>query len=301
MPCLLISLSSPAVEPVLRPARPEDKAAIAAFTQDTFSWGDYVEGAFDRWLAGPNSLTVVAEIAGQAAAVARGALLSPTEAWSQGLRVHPDWRRRRLGATLLEHLAAWAASAGARVMRLSTEEWNRPALSLFASLEFRPVGSWLAAERTIAAGSPSLGGNGARRARARQRLTPVAAADADVAMLAWAGGPLELAAHGLFPTAWAWRRLTLSDLEAAARRRALWHAPAGWALAETAQDGDFEVSWLCTYPDEAPAMLHALADLALGAGVECLELKVPALDWLRSALEQPGWELHPVRVFARAL
>lgn len=59
------------MEPVLRPARPEDKAAIAAFTQGTFPWGDYIERRFDDWLGAPSSLTVVAEVAGEAVAIAR--------------------------------------------------------------------------------------------------------------------------------------------------------------------------------------------------------------------------------------
>ncbi len=288
------------MEPVLRPARPEDKAAVAAFTQGTFPWGDYIERRFDEWLAGPDSLTVVAEAGGEAVGLARGALLSPAEAWAQGLRVHPEHRRRGLGAALLEHLAAWAASQGARVMRLSAEEWNEPALTLFAGLGFRTVGAWLGAERSVKVGQPSPGGNGGKRVPAPQRLTPAPAAEADAAMLAWAAGPLEQAAHGLFATQWSWRRLTLGDLEAAARRSALWQAPSGWAVAES-DEGTFHVPWLCTYPDEARVFLRALVDRAALAEAERLEMEVPAVAWLRSALEQAGWQLLPLRVCARAL
>ncbi|MFH1330628.1 MAG: GNAT family N-acetyltransferase [Actinomycetota bacterium] len=288
------------MEPVLRPARPEDKPAIAAFTQGTFPWGDYVERAFDRWLAGPDSLTVVAEVAGEVVGVARGALLSPAEAWSQGLRVHPDHRRRHLGAALLEHLAVWAASAGARVMRLSAEEWNESALALFSTLGFRPVGAWLAAERPVELGKPSPGGNGGKRVPAPERLTPAPPAEAAAAMLAWAGGPLEQAAHGLFATHWSWRRLTLGDLETAARRRVLWQARSGWAVAES-DEGSFHVAWLGTFAEEAGILLRALVDLAAAAGAERLEMEVPAVDWLRSALEQSGFQLHPLQVCARAL
>jgi GNAT superfamily N-acetyltransferase len=293
-------LSSPAVEPILRPARSEDKAAIAAFTQATFHWGDYIERAFDRWLAAPDSLLLVAEVAGQAVAMARGALLSPTEAWAQGLRVHPDHRRHRLGAALLEQLAAWAAEEGARVMRLSTEEGNEPALSLFAGLGFRHAGSWLAAERSVASGKPTPGGNGGRRVPAPERLTPAPAAEAAAAMLSWAGSPLEQATHGLFAEDWSWRRLTLGDLETAGRRRALWQSQSGWAVAESGREA-FHAGWLSTYPEDVRALLRSLADLAAGNGAERLEIEVPALDWLRAALEQGGWDLHPLRVCARAL
>jgi len=289
------------VEPVLRPARPEDKAAVTAFTQGTFAWGDYVAGRLDEWLASPDSLTVVAEAGGQAVGLARGALLSPAEAWAQGLRVHPDHRRHGVAAALMNHLAAWAASRGARVIRLSAEAGNEPGLRLFARLGYRTVGAYLGAERVVPAAAPSPAGNGGKRVPAPQRLTPAPAAEADVAMLAWAGGPLEQAAHGLFVTRpWTWRRLTLGDLEAAARRRALWQAPAGWAVADRVEDA-LHVSWLCTHPEEARVMLRALADLAAASEAERLEMDVADVDWLRAPLEQAGWQIYPVRVCARAL
>ena len=46
--------------PAVRLARPDDHSAIAAFTQDTFDWGDYVADAFPRWLADENSAVLVA-------------------------------------------------------------------------------------------------------------------------------------------------------------------------------------------------------------------------------------------------
>jgi GNAT superfamily N-acetyltransferase len=289
------------VEPVLRPARPEDKAAIAAFTQGTFPWGDYVAGRFDDWLTAPDSLTVVAEVEGQPVGLARGTLLSPAEAWAQGLRVHPDHRRRGLGAALMNHLITWATARGARVTRLSAEEWNDPALGLFDRLGYRTVGAYLGAERAVPASAPAPEGNGGKRVPAPQRLTPAPAAEADIAMLAWSGGELEQAAHGLFVTRpWTWRRLTLVDLEAAARRRALWQAPSGWAVADGAE-GTLHVSWLCTHPEDARIMLRALVDLAAAAGAERLQMEVPNVGWLRAALEQAGWGLHPVRVCARSL
>jgi len=297
---VLPSLSSPTVKPVLRPARPEDKGAIAAFTAATFAWGDYVTERFDAWLTGTDALTLVAEVNGVAVGLAHGSLLSPTEAWLRGLRIHPDHRRHRLGAALLEHLIGWATERGARVVRLSTEAWNERALRLFESLGFRPAGSWLAAERVLASGPPQPQGNGGKRVPAAERLTPAPPADAEVAMLGWAAGPLEVAAHGLFAADWSWRRLTLSDLEAAARRRALWQARSGWAVGEM-DEKTFQLSWLCSYPEDARLMLRALIDLALRAGADRLEMEVPDVDWLRGALEQAGFELHPLRVCARAL
>ena len=51
-------------------------------------------------------------------------MLSPGEAWLEGARVHPDHRRRGIGSLLNRAGLDWAASRGARVARLATEEEN---------------------------------------------------------------------------------------------------------------------------------------------------------------------------------
>ena len=181
--------------------------------------------------------------------------------------MHPDHRRRRLGAALLEHLTAWAAARGARVMRLSAEEWNEPALRLFAGLGFRTVGAWLGAERSVAVGGAepreATAASGSRRRSASPRrppprpTSPCSPGRAD----RWNRRPTDSS-----PLDWSWRRLTLADLEAAARRRALWQAPSGWAVAESDEGHLPRVAWLCTYPEDARTMLRALVDLAAAGG-----------------------------------
>ena len=287
---------------MLRPARPEDKEAITAFTQGTFTWGDYIDRVFDRWLAEPDSLALVADLEGEVVGFARGALLSRREAWSQGLRVHPAHRRRRIGVALLEQLASWAAGAGAKIMRLSTEETNAPACALFGTMGFRPAGAWLAAEKPLgqSLAGPKGNGDGGPRRLPADPLKPAPPQEADGAILSWAGGPLEQAAHGLFPIRWSWRRLALDDLAAAARRGELWQNGRGWALAELDEESLF-VSWVCTDPDAAVAFVRDLVALGRRLEAPTLEVMAPAVDWIRTALERSGCDLHPVTVYARAL
>jgi len=288
------------VEPVLRPARPEDKASIVAFTQGTFPWGDYIDRVFNDWLADPAGLTLVAEVEGEAAGLARGSLLSPAEAWAQGLRVHPEHRRHGLGTALLDHLAEWAVGQGAKVIRLSSEDSNTAAGALIPTVGFRPVGRWLIVEMEGLQAGPAPGGNGGRRAPAADRLRPAPAPEADAAMLSWSGGPLEAEAHGLFSRHWSCRRLTLRDLAEGARQGALWQGRPGWLLGELDRD-EFEVHWLSTYPEDARAMVAALLDIAVAAGAERLEAQVPAVGWLSAAFEQAGCWTGPLTVYARGL
>jgi GNAT superfamily N-acetyltransferase len=113
------------MQATIRPGRSEDREQIAAWTRDTFTWGDYVTGAFDDWVADPAGRVFVAEVEGRVVGMARVAMLSPDEAWSQGARVHPDVRHRGLGLEIGRYIRAWAEEQGARVIRLTVENWNR--------------------------------------------------------------------------------------------------------------------------------------------------------------------------------
>ena len=285
---------------MLRPARPEDREAIVAFTQGTFPWGDYIDRVFDDWLATPGGLTLVAEVEGRPVGLARGSLLSPAEAWAQGLRVHPDHRRHHLGTALLDGLAEWAAGQDARVIRLSSEDSNTAAGALIPTVGFRPVGRWLIVEKDDLQAAPPPRVNGDKRALATDRLRPAPAAEAEAAMISWSGGPLEVAAHGLFSRHWSCRRLTLRDLVEAAGQGRLWQGRPGWLLGEIDRD-EFEAHWLSTFPEDAPALVAALLDVAAASGADRLEGQVPAVDWLGEAFEQAGCRTGPLTVYARAL
>jgi GNAT superfamily N-acetyltransferase len=284
---------------VLRPARPEDREAIVAFTQGTFAWGDYIDRVFDDWLARSDGLTLVSEVAGRPVGLARGSLLSPAEAWAQGLRVHPDHRRRRLGTALLDGLAGWAAGQGARVIRLSSEDSNTAAGALIPTAGFRPVGRWRIVEKEGLLARPAQG-NGRKRPSPADRLRPAPAAEAEAAMISWSGGPLEAEAHGLFSRHWCCRRLTLGDLAEAAGQGKLWQGRPGWLLGEIDRD-EFEVHWLSIYPEDAPALVAALLEIATTAGADHLEGQVPAVEWLGEAFRQAGCWTGPLTVYARAL
>ena len=53
-------------------------------------------------------------------------MLSPTEAWFEGLRVHNDFRRRGLASSLQKYMIGEAARLGAQAIRLTTVATNQP-------------------------------------------------------------------------------------------------------------------------------------------------------------------------------
>ncbi len=279
----------------------EDRAAIGAFTRETFAWGDYVAGAYKDWLADPNGFVLVgADETDQAVAVGKVTMLSATEAWGSGARVHPEWRRKGISSRLSEDLWEWALHRGAQVLRLVVEDWNEPARRQVEATGLRPVSRWLLAERAVGDASPVPEGNGGRRTPAPERLHTVPSSEAEPSFLSWASGPLAQAGRGLFPTGWSFRRLTVDDLVDAARNDALWEGPAGWVMARL-QDGALRAEWIETGPADAYRMARALTDSAVDGGAERLLAWVPDVDWMARALRRAGCELSPMTIYAKGL
>ncbi len=284
----------------LRDAEPGDHPAIAAFTQDTFTWGDYVADSFDRWLADPDGrLCVAVDEHDVPIAMSRAALLSPTEAWLQGARVHPDWRRQGIASRLDAELEDWARRRGARVVRLCVESDNAPAIAQVEAIGIRRVAGFAQAVRPVRM-SPPTDGNGARRVRRPQRLAPAVSAEAEPALMAWSTGELARRSREMFAVRWTWRRLTLADLVAAGRSGALWQSPSGWTLAAVDRE-TLEVGWLETGPEGAADLLAALVPLAAEQGAERVAAMLPDAGWLLSAAEGLGYELRQVGIHAKAL
>ncbi|HZJ49060.1 MAG TPA: GNAT family N-acetyltransferase, partial [Acidimicrobiia bacterium] len=221
------------MEITIRPAVASDKKAIAAFTKDTFTWGDYVTDEFDRWLDDPRGQTAVAVGPDNVPiGMARWSLLSPAEVWGQGARVHPDHRRRGISSRLTEAGDRWARRQGALVLRLVTEDWNTAAQAQVERSGFREVSKWAMWERPIGNAAPKVSGNGGSRVRAEERLTLAGTSECAPAFLAWSAGAMAVASHGFITEQWTWRRMHPEDLVAAARRRALWVCPAGWLIGD---------------------------------------------------------------------
>lgn len=128
----------------IRRAEPDDYEAVAAFTAQIWDdrGGDYLSRVYHDWLEDPDDdskKTVLAEVDGEAAGIVQAVMLSADEAWFQGLRVNPDFRRRGVSLALNEACFEWARERGATVGRLMIFAWNRPALGAARAGGFDPV------------------------------------------------------------------------------------------------------------------------------------------------------------------
>ena len=111
---------------VIRQARATDKERVLTFCEHTFDWGDYLHLAWDDWLADEEGPLLVATLDEEPVGVAKVSLVTPTEAWLQGLRVHPAYRLRGLAWQFHKHCLRVAQELGASVARLATSSKNTP-------------------------------------------------------------------------------------------------------------------------------------------------------------------------------
>lgn len=286
----------------VRPALPSDRDAIAEFTTNTFEWGDYVTDVFDEWLEREDTFVAVAERDdGRPIALGAVRMLSPTEAWYSAARVHPALRGRGIAAHVSGALRTWAREQGAIVGRLLVEDWNEVAIRHVEKTGPRRAASVVRCTKPVGDASPSPDGNGGRRLPSKLRARPAGSTEAQPAYASWSVGELGRAARGLIGIGWAFRRLTPTDLEVAARAGAFWEIGAGWALAAPAPEGRFEVAWLETREEDADDLFRSLIDLAIGSGAETISIWVPAIDWMIQAVRRRGFETSLMHVYARGI
>ena len=282
----------------VRPARASDKTSIAAFTADTFTWGDYVAQSFDTWLETPGSRTFVATIDEAPVALSRVVSLSGDEIWLHGARVHPHHRRRGLGTALNAASLDWGRDRGAIVARLMVEDWNEAARSHVEQAGYRRVATWFFARRSVEGSRPSRDGPGIRPPEPLRSAPPQ---EVEGAYMSWSTSELARAAHGLVGQRWHMRRMTVHDLFADATARMLWEAPSGWISIDGSNADDVWVRWMMSTAGEADTLVAALMTKLRSDGVEMVGCLLPKVPWLVAAFESSGFEVHSNAVWELAL
>lgn len=285
----------------IRPARVTDHEAIAAFTADTFSWGDYVPDAFGAWLKDPQSHVAVAVVDNAPVAVARAVMMSGKEGWMHGARVHPGHRRMGIATQLNDHLCQWASSQGALIVRLMIESWNEPAQSQVAAGGYRRVCEWMNAVRKLGS-EPDPVTNGGRRVRGDEQFTAGTPAEIEPAWVAWSSSELSRVGRNLYPRGWLMRKMRREDLDQAVAHRRLLHGPSGWIVAEEEDDGEtMFVSLVVSTEDDAYRLVKAMVDRADRNEYPRIRCLVPGVDWMTDALTRAGFDISGDQVWAKTV
>lgn len=280
----------------IRRARPEDVPAIAAYTQDTFEWGDYVPDMIAEWVDDTEGMTMVALVDGKPIAVARTLLLTSNEGWAHGIRVHPDHRGSGVAAALGAPLLKWIRDAGAQIVRLLVEDDNTPSIRHVEKLGFRRTARLMRASRAVGDASANAEGNGVRRGPSPLRARPAKTQDAPLILASWMSSDIGRAMRGLVGEGWRFHTMRLADVEAAARAGSLWEIGSSWAVT-AAIEPEFLVAMLETRPDEAYETIGALVDAANNRGAEQISIWLPAIDWVVQAARRTGCDVKPLSVW----
>jgi GNAT superfamily N-acetyltransferase len=127
------------VELVIRRATPADKRGVREAVRTLWGGGDRVPGLFDRWVSGRTGPFFVAETNGRIVGMGKLTVISPREAWLEGGRVAPRYRRRGISTALIAHRLAYAAEHGFAVARFSTASDNTPIHRAARHFGFRRV------------------------------------------------------------------------------------------------------------------------------------------------------------------
>ncbi len=126
----------------VRAARAEDKDAILAFCRQTFSWGDYIPEVWDDWLHNTRGRMFVGLADRNPVGMMHVALLDDGAAWMEGMRVHPDFRRRGVASSMDATGRMYARECGIQLARLATGKDNIAAQNALCSLGYTRVGRY---------------------------------------------------------------------------------------------------------------------------------------------------------------
>ncbi len=123
----------------IRLARRTDRESVLKFTERTWEWGDYIPDIWDVWIKEPRSKLFVATFNSVAVGMEHIVMVSDKEAWLEGLRVDPSFRRQGIAMKLTERCIDESQGFGAQVVRFITSSLNTRVHKIAASFGFERV------------------------------------------------------------------------------------------------------------------------------------------------------------------
>ncbi|MFU8866684.1 GNAT family N-acetyltransferase [Natronococcus sp.] len=127
----------------IRRATHDDYEGVTAFTEDLWAdrGGDYIPEIYHDWLEddGERKKTFLADAGDEVAGIVQAVMVSPDEAWFQGMRVNPAYQRQGLSGRLNEACFEWAREQGATVGRIMIFSWNAASLGAARTGGFEPL------------------------------------------------------------------------------------------------------------------------------------------------------------------
>ena len=120
----------------IRNALEIDKSPVLEFCKNTFSWGDYIEDVWESWKSKKRLYVLEDE---RNVVGVYNLVISEKQAWVEGMRIHPGYRRRGLGKKMLAHAESMASP---KTMRLIIESENHPSIRLVEAMGYHLEDKW---------------------------------------------------------------------------------------------------------------------------------------------------------------
>ncbi|MDD4337415.1 MAG: GNAT family N-acetyltransferase [Firmicutes bacterium] len=124
---------------MLRPARPGDIADIVRISAGIWDGEDYVPLAATKWMSDACGRFIVAEHDCAVRGFGRIVMDTAVDAWAEGLRVDPSFRRRGVARAIVRYLLDEARALGATSLRFSTPIDNIESITLNESFGCKKI------------------------------------------------------------------------------------------------------------------------------------------------------------------
>jgi len=139
------------MEPIIRPAKPEDKPFIEEIAKLTWEGEDYLGRVFENWLRDGNFY--VLELEGKVVGTTKLTILPDKVGWLEGLRVHPNYQKRGFGRVLhnfMLHKGKELAEEGIiNALEFSTYVLNKESIAMAKKDGFKIVERFYDIQRVL--------------------------------------------------------------------------------------------------------------------------------------------------------
>jgi len=124
----------------IRKVLSEDRDQILEISRHIWEGHDYLPFVFDEWLKDPACSTHGVVIKDRVVAVANLRIIeNGRTGWMEGLRVHPDFRRKGFADALTEHVVRMGGQLGVQRLRYTTSTENEASLKLAEKYGFSKI------------------------------------------------------------------------------------------------------------------------------------------------------------------
>ena len=124
----------------IRKAILSDKNPILDFCQSTFSWGDYISDVWDFWFK--EGILLVTSVNEKPVALCHGLVVDGNCLWIEGIRVHPEFRRKGIAKDLVIETENFGKKENCTTSMMLIESNNTKSLKLAELLGYKQIEKW---------------------------------------------------------------------------------------------------------------------------------------------------------------